>query len=181
MNPAQGHPVIEGVSGFHAGLLHPLFTPAHWLALLALGLLLSQQTGMHRRVLSIVFAAVLLAAIGAIAAAFVFTEGSNVLLAAAVLAGALTALSRPLPLALTAALVAIVASAMQFDSVPQEISAQPTLLSLAGTAVAAWLTVILVAAMAAQVRREWVRIAVRILGSWIAASAMLVLALRMAR
>jgi hypothetical protein len=136
---------------------------------------------MHRRVLSIVFAAVLLAAIGAIAAAFVFTVGSNVLLAAAVLAGSLTALSRPLPLALTAALVAIVASAMQFDSVPQEISVQPTLLSLAGTAVAAWLTVIFVAAMAAQVRREWVRIAVRILGSWTAASAMLVLALRMAR
>jgi threonine/homoserine/homoserine lactone efflux protein len=70
---------------------------------------------------------------------------------------------------------------MQFDSVPQEISVQPTLLSLAGTAVAAWLTVIFVAAMAAQVRREWVRIAVRILGSWTAASAMLVLALRMAR
>jgi len=181
MSPAQGHPVVEGVIGFRSGLLHPLLTPAHLLALLALGLMLSQQTGKHRNAVSILFAAVLLAATGAIAAAFVFTEGSNVLLASAVVAGSLTALSRPLPLALTACLAAIVAGAMQFDSVPQEIYAQPTLVSLAGTAVAAGLTVILIAAYAGKVRQEWGRIAVRILGSWTAAAALLVLASRMSR
>ena len=41
--PALAHPPPLGIGGFPGGLLHPLFVPAHALAVLALGLLIGQQ------------------------------------------------------------------------------------------------------------------------------------------
>ena len=54
-----------------------------------------------------------------------------------------------------------------------------TVLALAGTMITAAVTLILVAAITADRTRDWQRIGIRILGSWIAASAILVLALRL--
>ena len=45
------------MSGFVAGLVHPLALPAHVLALLALGLLIGQQTAGTRHVSLAAFAA----------------------------------------------------------------------------------------------------------------------------
>jgi hydrogenase/urease accessory protein HupE len=179
--PAAAHAVVEGLGSFQAGLLHPLLTPAHALALVALGLRVSQQKRSHRQALLILFAASLLAAVGAIAAALAFTEATNLLLGAALVAGLLTALARPLPFWATGFLIVAVAIGIAFDSVPQEIWAQPTLLSLAGTILSGWLILVSIAYGAAEPRREWMRIGVRILGSWTAASALLVLALRLTR
>lgn len=178
---AAAHAVVEGLGSFQAGLLHPLLTPAHTLALLALGLSVSQQKRSHRKGLLILFAASLPAAVGAIAAAFAFTEATNLLLGAALVAGLLTALARRLPSWTMGLLIVSVAVGIAFDSVPQEIRAKPTLLSLAGTIIAAWLVVTLIGISAVEPRREWMRIGIRILGSWIAASALFVLALRLTR
>jgi urease accessory protein len=65
--------------------------------------------------------------------------------------------------------------------VPQEISMRKTFLALAGTALVAFIIVAGVGTLAALARRDWQRIGIRIVGSWIAASAILVLALRLAR
>ncbi|HKH03437.1 MAG TPA: hypothetical protein VKB08_22350, partial [Bradyrhizobium sp.] len=123
----------------------------------------------------------LLVALGAIAAAFAFTEATNLLLGAAFVAGLLTILARPGPFWATAFLTVAVAIGIVFDSVPQEIWAEPTLLSLGGTILSAWLVVIVIGMVAAEPRREWMRIGIRILGSWMAASALLALALRLTR
>jgi hypothetical protein len=179
--PAAAHAVVESLGSFPAGLLHPLLTPAHALALVALGLSFSQQKRSHRNALLILFATALLAAVAAIAAAFAFTEGTNLLLAAALGAGLLTVLARSFPFWATGFLTVTVAVGVAFDSVPQEIWAQPTLLSLAGTIVTAWLILVIIATCAAEPRREWMRIGIRVLGSWMAASALLVLALRLTR
>jgi urease accessory protein len=93
----------------------------------------------------------------------------------------LTALARPFPFWIAGTLTVAVAVGIAFDSVPQEIHAQPTLLSLAGTILAAWFAVTVIATGAAEPRREWTRIGIRVLGSWTAASALLVLALRLTR
>ena len=46
--PALAHPPPLGIGGFAGGLLHPLFVPAHLLAVLALGLLIGQQAAWAR-------------------------------------------------------------------------------------------------------------------------------------
>jgi hypothetical protein len=51
--------------------------------------------------------------------------------------------------------------------------------TLAGTAVGACAMLFVVSAVAAHVHADWQRLGLRILGSWIAASAILVLAVRL--
>jgi urease accessory protein len=53
--------------------------------------------------------------------------------------------------------------------------------TLAGTALGACLALAIIAACASRLRRSWQRVGMRIVGSWIAASAILVLALHFAR
>jgi hydrogenase/urease accessory protein HupE len=71
---ASAHPVIQGVTGFPGGLLHPVLEPAHALSLVALGLMVGQQRGSHRTPLLFAFAAALLAAILLVVFAFAVTE-----------------------------------------------------------------------------------------------------------
>lgn len=172
---------IRGLASFQGGLLHPVLVPAHVLTLAALGLLISQQPHRERTALLVVFAAALCAGIGAIMTAAVFTAGTLVLLAVGAIAGLLVARARPVPLLLVAPLAAAAGVALAFDSVPHEISIAATLHALAGTAIGAALTVTFVACTMADLQRAWLHIAVRIVGSWSAASAILVLALRLAR
>jgi hypothetical protein len=104
-----------------------------------------------------------------------------VLLASGGLGGLLVALGRPIPIALTGSLIAIAGLALELDSVPAIISRQDTLLALTGTALGAWLALMFVAGNTLEPKREWQRIGVRILGSWAAASILLVLTLKLAK
>jgi len=180
-DPAFAHTVVEGVGGFYGGLLHPVLVPAHALALVGLGLLAGQQEPRHRAAVLMIFAAGLLAAVIAIVAAVAAAAAAKVVLATAGVAGILVALAQPVPKLLTGLLAAMAGAALELDSVPQEISMQTTLIALAGTAIGAHLVLLLVAEVAAGRRRPWQRIGMRILGSWIGASAALVLALELAR
>ena len=176
--PAQAHDVVSGVGGLPGGLLHPLLVPAHALALLALGLALGQQPRWRAGVL--LFGVGLVAGITLIVAAFAITTDTAVL-AVAAMAGMAVAVGRRLPLALAGPLAIVAGMAVALDSVPQEISMQTTFLALVGTAISATLAVMLVAGLSRRLARDWQRIGLRIVGSWIAASAILVLAVRLGR
>jgi urease accessory protein len=178
---ASAHAVIEGLNSFQGGLLHPVLVPAHALSLVALGLMVGQQRASHRTPLMIAFAVALLAAIIPVVLAFAVTEAGTVLLACGGLAGLLVAIARPIPLVLTGALIVVAGIALELDSVPAIISRQDTLLALAGTALGAWLALMLVAGSTVEPKHEWQRIGVRVLGSWAAASVILVLTLKFAK
>jgi urease accessory protein len=178
---AVAHNVVPGVGGFAGGLLHPLLVPTHVIAIAGLGLLAGQQVAAMRRWLLAMFAAGLLMGIFAIVLAFATEAAELVLLLCAAVAGLLTATARPTPVLLAAPLVAVAGAALELDSVPDEISMQATMLALVGTAMGALLALVVVAAISADRTRQWQRIGVRVLGSWIAASAILVLALRLTR
>jgi urease accessory protein len=178
---ASAHPVIQGVTGFPGGLLHPVLEPAHALSLVALGLMVGQQRGPHRTPLMFAFAGALLAAILLVVFAFAVTKAGTVLLACGGLAGLLVALARPMPIALTGGLIVVAGVALGLDSVPAIISVQDTLLALAGTAFGAWLLLLLVAVSTRNPTHDWQRIGVRVLGSWAAASVILVLTLKFAK
>ena len=71
--------------------------------------------------------------------------------------------------------------ALPLNAPPHEITIAAAIAAQVGFAVAALATFALVALIAMHATRPWQRIGVRIVGSWIAASAILVLALRLAR
>lgn len=178
--PAQAHVVIEGLSGFSGGLLHPLLVPAHVLLLLTLGLLAGQQSARSRRLLLPLFAAALIAAIALIASAVAYDTG-NAILWLCVVSGTLLALAWPLPPLVAAALTGVSAVALMLDSVPAVLSVEETLKALSGTALSAVVLFGAIAFVSARANRSWQLIGGRILGSWAAASAILVLALRLAK
>ncbi len=173
------------MTDFVRGLLHPLALPAHALALLALGLLIGQQQARRRPLLSAAFIAGLAAGLSAIALAVGQTPAADVLLAAGGLAGILVAIGRPLPALACALLAAVVGVALGLDSPPDAISIAAGTIMLIGTGLGASLMLAIVVGGAGWLvgaqDKAVPRIGMRILGSWVAASAMLVLALRFAR
>src|SRR5262245_7344314 len=177
--PAQAHDVIFGVGGVPGGLLHPLLVPSHALTLMALALLIGQQT-QRRVVLVVLFALGMIAGLIVIVSAFAVDRANDAVLAIAAVTGLAVALVRPLWLA-AAVLAAAAGIAIELDSVPQEISMTTAFLALTATVFSAVLAVLVVSALAASWHRHWQRIGMRVAGSWIAALAILNLALRLAR
>jgi urease accessory protein len=174
---ASAHSVFV-ITGFTGGLLHPLVVLTQFAAVTALALLIGQQ-GWPSRVL-LVFAAGLIVGLGVIALAYVPTYVEQMLLALAAMTGALIALARPLPWPVGAALAAVTGLAVGLDSPPEAISVAEANLTLLGTALSATALLNVLAWLASRLRRDWQRIGMRIAGSWIAASAVMVLALRVA-
>jgi urease accessory protein len=173
------------MSGFVAGLLHPLALPAHVLALLALGLLIGQQTARTRHVSVATFAAGAAVGLTAISLGVGQTSAADVLLATAFASGVSAAIARPLPALTCAFLAAIAGVALALDSPPEAISIAVATATLVGTGLGASLALeIIVTGMnyLTGVRDwNWARLGGRILSSWLAASAILVLAVRFVR
>lgn len=174
--PASAHAVF-GVTGFASGLLHPLVVPTHLTTVAALALLLGQQRRGHGA--EIAYAAAIIAGLGAIALAYVPTRAEEGVLAVAASAGLLVALSRPLPRSLGVLLAGATGLALALDSPPEAISLRDANLALLGTAIGAVLVLLALLQVTTRLTRGWQRIGARIAGSWIAASAILVLALRL--
>lgn len=179
-NPASAH-TIEGLGGFYGGLLHPVLTPTHALALLGLGLLIGQQPADTRRLPLTLFVLALAASLLALAFAVGETEAGAVLLAGVAISGALVAAAFRLPLFILGPLAAAVGAAIGLDSPPEVVSFQEAVVMLIGTGIGASIALGLVVEGAARMARDWQQIGVRVLGSWTAASALLAIAVRFAR
>jgi urease accessory protein len=180
MTNAAAHPVYPGIGGFPGGLLHPLLVPTHLIALVALGLLIGWQPRWGWAVAA-VYGIAVIAGLGAIALGTVPILAEEALLALAGISGLLVVLALPLPGALGGLLAAATGLVLALDSPPDAILLREANLALLGTALGASMMLVAVVQVASRLRRDWQRIGVRILGSWIAASAILVLALRFAR
>ena len=161
------------------GVLAALAAPAHALALLALGLFIGRQEAMV--VPWIAFVAGVIAGLASIAFGAGETPAADVLLAASGTAGGLLAAGRALPRAVCAPLALVVGLAFGLDSPPEAISIAIGTAILIGSGTGAAVAVIVIAGATRQLVRPWQDIGTRILGSWIAASAILVLTLRFGR
>jgi urease accessory protein len=166
---------------FLAGLLHPVQTPSHALALLGLGLLIGRQAAEKRLLPQMVFASGLAAALLALAFAVGETPAGTVLLAAIAITGALVAAGLRLPALVLGALAGVIGAAIGLDSPPEVISLQDAVVMLIGTGSGALIGLCVVIALAARLARDWQLIGVRVLGSWTAASALLAIAVRFAK
>jgi urease accessory protein len=177
--PAYAHAPF-GADGVAGGLLHPLSVPSHLIALIALALLIAQGPICARNVLLTIFALALVGGLAALALAVGPTPAAEIALAGAAMAGALVALARPVPMTVAAALAATIGAAIGLDSPPESISLAIAIAALIGTAFTSALILLAVIETARRLTGDWQRIGVRIAGSWIAASALMALALQIA-
>jgi urease accessory protein len=163
--------------GLAAGFVHPLLAPAHLLSLIGLGLL-AGRASRASIVIMAGFGLGLAGGLGAIARGVGETPANDLLFVAAGVCGAIAALDWPAPVWLTASAALVIGCAIGLDSPPESILLREAVLTLIGTGCGAIATLALMVAAAALARRVQLAIALRVAGSWIAAIAMLVLALR---
>ena len=178
--PALAHSSIAGINHFYSGFLHPLFVPPHLILLLAISLLLGQQAhrlaevgfGLYMIGLS---AALLLAGVG------VRPDVQVLLLITAMAAGALVALGRPLFRLLCLGLSLLAGLFIGVDSAHETLTGNDKWMSLLGSGLGVFFFSLYPLMLADYVKKtQWQQIAVRVLGSWIAAASILVLALSIA-
>jgi urease accessory protein len=163
------------------GGLTQFFIPSHLLAIVALALLAAQHAERFPALMLTLLAAGLLAGSLTVASAIRENPAALALLALAAIAAALVVVARALPSWIGAVLAFAMGVALPLNSPPHAIRISDAIVSQLGFAVAAVASFAFVAIVATRARRPWQRIGTRVVGSWIAASAILVLALRLVR
>jgi len=164
---------IDGLTQF--------FVPTHLLAIVALGLLAGQHARRCPVAPLAAFAIGLVAGSITVASAIRENPAALGLLTLAVVAAGLVVLAYAIPAWLAGLMAFAAGSALPLQSPPHEITIANAIASQVGVAVAAIATLALVTSIALRATHSWQRIGLRIVASWIAASAILVLALRLAR
>ena len=173
----SAHTIGTGTSPFLSGLLHPIFVPEHLICLLALGLLLGQQEPNRNFTALLIYPVMTI--IGLMATELQFNVRlETIILLSALLIGALVVLLPRLPTYLCALAAGLTALIIGLDSAQQMLLGMARIMTIAGTAVGMVLVPLVAMEFADCFRRKpWQRTSIRILGSWITASAFLVLAL----
>lgn len=174
---ALAHSPIEGINEFYNGLLHPVFVPAHVLLLMALGLFVGQQGTKDNQVAVAVF--LVAVTLGLMAAWFSLGDQLEMLiLGAAAATGILIAARLAVGRYGCALVTALAGLLLGMDSAQDMLSGKERFISLVGSAVGIYLLFLYPMALADIFsKKSWQKIGVRVVGSWIAASSLLVLAL----
>jgi hydrogenase/urease accessory protein HupE len=177
--PASAHSPVKGIGIFYNGMLHPYLVPGHLLVLLALGLMIGQHApGSSRFALPAFFAAFVASAILASLPPIVVLP-ETILLVISLLAGMMVAASMAPGIVLPILLAVTAGTVLGLNSSPEGVPPGQAGVALAGTVVGAFLGVLYAGGLSAWLSRlpSWPPIAVRVLGSWTSACALLVLVL----
>lgn len=174
---ADAHP-MAGVGDFYAGMLHPLTTVEHVLPLAALGLLAGQQArGTTLRVIPAVPAALVAGAL--IALSLPAPPGLQIVAIGSMVAlGIMVALAASLPPAVALAVAALPAAAIGWANAAELGGQAAAVRFVPGVALAGLLVVIYGAGCVRGLRAPWMRMGFRVLGSWIAALGVMTLGLQ---
>ena len=173
--PAHAHLNATGMGPIYDGLAHFLASPEDLIAVLALALLAGLRGAVYgRRAVFILPAAWLAGSLLGLTAAGAggSTLGSAFWL---LLLGGLVVADAPLSLRAMVALTALVGIVHGYANGAGMGASLPAIAALVGLASAVFVVTVLAAAFVAQLRAHWARIAVRVAGSWIAASGLLML------
>ena len=168
---------VEGAGELGNGALHPLMTPVHLLILVGLALLLGQQVPLDLGKRLRVFAPVS-------ALALLFTVSGTVkeihppgLIGLALCIAILVALGKKLPRFTPEVICVLAAVGIGFDSAVDTGGLGNILKTLTGTWLAVNALVFYIAICASNgADKQWARAGIRVLGSWIIAISLMVLA-----
>ncbi len=178
---AWAHSPIKGLGDLGNGILHPLFVPAHLLLVIALGLLLGQQ-GVRANIVAVwaYLCGLMVGLIMAWQGGVLKDVGLQELavLATAVVVALWVVIAVPLPRWVLAVLGGWAGMILGLDSLQAELVGRARVAALFGSGVSLYLLLLYPMALAERLgHRHWQRVGVRVIASWIAASALLVLAL----
>lgn len=168
-----------GMNAFSSGLLHPWMTPTHVIILLALGLWLGQEVPLRLGLPCKVFAPTAAVALAVSATKWTIAVPPFILVAIALVIAAMVALDARLPAPVRVALLAAAAIGIGLDSGPETTTPIATFSTLAGTWVSLGLGLVNIAyyvSLAAASQMQWLRIGIRVAGSWIFAISLLMVA-----
>lgn len=180
--PAFAHP-MPGVGDFYAGMLHPVITVETVLPLIALSLLAGQQRREAAIHLLVTFPAslivgALLATLGNAPSHLEVIQLSVVQLVLTAGFGILVACAGRVPSWLLVALGAMLGISVGWANAAEAFGQVNRIRFIAGLAVVGLLLLLYGNGLVRNLKREWTQIAVRVVGSWIAAVSILVLGLR---
>jgi hypothetical protein len=162
------------------GALYLLATPAHVIALIGLSLVAGRNGMSAGPPIGVAFTLGLAIGLGALAWGVGETPAADVLLAGAFLCGVTAASGVTAPVA-PAALVAVLSGiALGLDSPPEAIRLGEAVAALIGTACGGVASLTVMACAASMTARWRHGVALRVAGSWIAAIAIMALAVRWA-
>lgn len=174
---AHAHLTVEGAGEVGSGALHPLMTPAHALILLGLALLLSQRVPLDLKAPLRV-----LAPVSALALLLTLTEWAPqiyppILIGIALCIAVLVALEAKPPPLIYQVICAVAAIGVGLDSAVGKGSPLVLAKTLTGTWISVNIAVAYLAICASHgANKPWARTAIRVIGSWIIAISLLVLA-----
>ncbi len=174
---AQAHMLVDGAGDLGNGALHPLMSPAHLLVLVGLALHLAQQVPFGLKAALRTFAPVSAVALALTMNGRFGAIYQPVLVALALMLGILVALELRLPQWASVVVCGLAAACIGLDSGVEDQATVATVKMLLGT----WLVINALVAYLAMVAsnaadRTWARTAIRIIGSWIIAISLMVLA-----
>lgn len=172
---AEAHLNSTGLGPVYDGLTHFLTSPEDLVPVLALALLAGLRGVDHgRRAVLVLPAAWLLGMLCGLTAATTDTGALGAAISFLILGGLVVADARLSLRTLTAlgALVGLVHGFLNGTGMGLSLSSMAAAIGIASTV---FVLVVLVAAVVASLRAQWARIAVRVGGSWIAASGLLLL------
>jgi hydrogenase/urease accessory protein HupE len=175
VNPAQAHLMNSGFGPFYDGLAHPLLSPEDLLPAIAVTLLAGLGGARPGRLVLATLPSAWLAGMAAGWAIGLLAAPAWLVAVVTVLIGALVAGDPRLPLAVLVAIAAGLGSLHGYDNGRDLAATTGALLGILGIACSLFAVVSLVAGQVAVLRAEWARLAVRISGSWIAATGLLML------
>lgn len=172
-NRAKAHLVTTGMGPVYDGIGHLLLTPEDLIPVVALAMYCGLQGARHGRYLLFIlplcwFAGGLLGLAGSSAPEWQAAGQAGSFL----LIGMLVAADVRLPVAATGVVALLVGSAHGFLN-GIALHEGPAALGLLGIMAALFVLVSLVSALVVSIRIPWLKIVVRVLGSWVAASGML--------
>ena len=173
---AMAHTSIAGAGDFVTGLLNPLTTPGHILILIGLGLLAGHHPPVQLKYTIGAFVSVLTICLLLTTTSYVVAVSSTVIFCLALVVGILVALELQLLLIICCVLFATAGALIGLDSVVEAGAVQSPFTTLAGTWVSATFLLVDIPIYTCNANKKWMKIGIRVTGSWIAAIAMLVLA-----
>lgn len=173
---ADAHLAIKGAGDFGNGAMHPLATPQHAMIVLGLALLLGMRVPLRLKLPMASLAVGSAIALGVTSMASI-SPPELVLNLIAMLLGLSVAIGRTLSPAVLAGICTIAAAAVGLDSAVDPESGMVVWKTLLGTWLGiAGVTGYLALAVSNGAEKHWARTGMRVLGSWIFAIAILMLA-----
>ena len=176
---ADAHSASPGMNDVLSGILHPFLTPAHVLILLGLGVLVGQRASLYLNLALAIFLPLSATALALTTTKWIAGVPAPILISIALVTGAAVTLDRRAPSLVCGALIGAAAIAIGLDSGLETGSTAAVIKTLLGTWIGLVLglgNIVYYASLAAERKRQWMSIGLRVAGSWIVAISLLLLA-----